>query len=411
MAITVRKDKEGKPRAFQATVRVAGERSASRTFSTYEAALEFENATMTAIKAARQARSKRKSAGTAENPAKVASFVAERVADIVDLYHQANPGDKHVGPKREALKRRVEEARVCDLTRKWTRGFVARMKKEPSGREGGSLKESTINHYMRLIARVCKWRADELEVECPPLGLTHKFFSKSWNDGRSRRLRPHEEMKIREALARIGAKPFRANDPGAYGKPLPQARHYVLAFDFALETCARESEIVNLRWGEIDLESREWHLPGTRTKMGRSRTIYLTIEAQQILRELWDERAEGTDRVFHLLPKASTFSKTFSEVVKRTGVQGLVFHDTRHESITRMLNSGAMLPGAVLQMAGHSSLKMTLRYFNPQRDEVLRRMDLVHSRKEASEIEQHILSGAGAGAGGTRSPASAPVRL
>ncbi|MGE4240692.1 site-specific integrase [Ramlibacter sp.] len=411
MAITVRKDREGKPRAFQATVRVPGEKSASRTFSTLEAALEFERATMSGIKAAKNGgKGKRKSAGLTENPAKLASFVSERIVDIVDSYYAANPEDKHIASKRHAIKRHVgQETRVCDLTRKWTRAFVARMKRTKAQGRETFLKESSINHYMRMFARVCKWRADELEVECPDLGLTHKFFSKSWNDGRTRRVRPDEEFRIREALSRIGAKEFRVNAPGIYGEPKPQAKHYVAAFDFALETCARQSEIVNLRWSEIELDSREWQLPGNRTKQGRSRTIYLTQRADQILRELWKERPQGTDRVFHLLPTPATFSKTFADAVKRAGVTGLVFHDTRHESITRMLNTGAMLPGAVLQMAGHASLQMTMRYFNPQADEVLRRMDAVHARREAAEIEQHIF--AGSGAVGAPLRATAPARL
>lgn len=390
MAITVRKDKNGNPRAFQATVRMRGEKSSSQTFASYEAALEFETNAMAAIKAAKGVDEQRRSARTAVNPAKLASFVGETVSEIIDRYVESHPDKKRMSAYRETLKVRVGDVRVCELSKKWTRSFVERMSREPAKGRKGTLKESTVNSLLRKIAMVCKWRAEDLEVACPPLGLTTKFFAADWNDGRSRRLRGNEEERVRTALGQVGAKRFRANDPEAYGRARPVAKHYQLAFDFALETCAREAEIVNLPWQEIDMESREWQIPGWRTKTGRSRTIYLSLTALEILRELEAERVPGYDRVFHLLPKPATFSATFSAAVKRAGVRDYVFHDSRHEGISRLLNTGAMLPGAMLKMAGHTSLQMTMRYFNPQRDEILDRMDSVFARREAKALDGHV---------------------
>jgi len=51
--------------------------------------------------------------------------------------------------------------------------------------------------------------------------------------------------------------------------------------------------------------------------------------------------------------------------VKKTRITNLRFHDLRHTSATRMIESGANIV-AVSRILGHADLKTTMRYAHPE---------------------------------------------
>ena len=91
MAIQVKRDKDGKPRAFQAQVRVRGEKSASGTFPTLDEAEEFERNAMKAIKAARSVPETNRLYGRAMKPVGVVALAAMRASQVAEEFAAANP--------------------------------------------------------------------------------------------------------------------------------------------------------------------------------------------------------------------------------------------------------------------------------------------------------------------------------
>ena len=94
----------------------------------------------------------------------------------------------------------------------------------------------------------------------------------------------------------------------------------------AIATAMRRSEILSLRWDDIDLEEQIATLD--HTKNGSKREVPLTKFALETLQGLSQE----TDYVFPMSENA--FRLSWSRLLKRSGITDLRFHDLRHEAIS-----------------------------------------------------------------------------
>jgi integrase len=126
---------------------------------------------------------------------------------------------------------------------------------------------------------------------------------------------------------------------------------------FALASAMRRGEMLGLRWSEVNLDKRTAYIP--LTKNGESRTVPLSSEAINILKEL-PRSIDG--RVFPI--NGPNLSSIFE---KARGLAKLVdfhFHDLRHMAITRMAER---LPNVIelSAVSGHKSLAMLKRYYHP----------------------------------------------
>ena len=62
--------------------------------------------------------------------------------------------------------------------------------------------------------------------------------------------------------------------------------------------------------------------------------------------------------------RQDSLNRAFIDTLKRAKIEGLRFHDLRHTSATRMIETGASIV-AVSKILGHSSLNVTMRYAHP----------------------------------------------
>jgi len=135
--------------------------------------------------------------------------------------------------------------------------------------------------------------------------------------------------------------------------------------DLAVETAMRLSELVNLRWQDIDLTARLAHLP--ETKNGHSRTVPLSVKAFATFYELKSRGTQRLDgRVFDLAPHSVTvaFRRACKRVCRESDGQlaaNLRFHDLRHEAVSRLFERG-LNPIEVATISGHRSMQMLARY-------------------------------------------------
>ena len=161
---------------------------------------------------------------------------------------------------------------------------------------------------------------------------------------------------------------------------------YYPAIHLALFTGLRRSELLGLRWQDIDLNmvtlsvSRAYQrLPGGRDvfeppKSAKSRrqvalppTAVLSLKAhlerQQTNAALLGGALSHDTRVFTwedgqpILPL--TFSHAFRRIARRAGLEGVRLHDSRHTHASLMLAQGVH-PKIVQERLGHSSISVTL---------------------------------------------------
>ncbi len=137
---------------------------------------------------------------------------------------------------------------------------------------------------------------------------------------------------------------------------------YPVLYTF-LKTGLRKSELINLRWEDIDyrrkyirVESKEdW-----RTKTGNTREIPITDDLMEILNKL----PKTSDYVF-LNSNGRKYGFHLTERVKRLakgiGISNMTVHALRHTFISHLVMNGVDLV-SIKELAGHSDIKTTMRY-------------------------------------------------
>jgi integrase len=165
--------------------------------------------------------------------------------------------------------------------------------------------------------------------------------------------------------------------------------YYVLFYE-ALFTGMRRSELLALRWCDVDLLLCQVHITRSlhhlhtgeivfrapKTAKAR-RMVSLSPSAALLLQEHRDKQEaqramlgiplKDDDLIFSdlegkpLLP--DTVSHAWAKLVKRAGLEGIRFHDARHTHASLMLKQGAH-PKVVQERLGHATISTTLDLYS-----------------------------------------------
>lgn len=90
------------------------------------------------------------------------------------------------------------------------------------------------------------------------------------------------------------------------------------ALAFAIYTAARSGEVRGASWAEIDLDTKVWTVPRTRTKQGREHRVPLSKAAVELLNDL--PRLAGCELVFPSAAGTPLSDMTLSAVCRRMDV-------------------------------------------------------------------------------------------
>jgi len=143
----------------------------------------------------------------------------------------------------------------------------------------------------------------------------------------------------------------------------------------ALNTGMRKSEILTLRWADVDLNNRK--IMVTNTKNNESRVIPINETLHEHLLALSEKSCGAyvfSDRNGHPF---GDIKKGFSSALKRAGIEDFRFHDLRHTCGSHLVMRGVDLR-TVQQVLGHKQIRMTMRYshLSPEHvQEAMERLD------------------------------------
>ncbi|MBU9218213.1 site-specific integrase [Burkholderia gladioli] len=195
------------------------------------------------------------------------------------------------------------------------------------------LELAVLSHLYTIAIKEWSW----------PLTHEPKNVSKPKpEEGRERRLEGDEEQRLRAAVHR------------------PKARSAIwleACIDLALETGMRAGEILSLTWDQIDFDQCCARLE--KTKNGSRRTVGLTHKAVNVLQKL--PRTGAT--VITNFYDTSGLDRAFASACKAAGIEGLHFHDLRHEAASRF--APTMQVQDLAKLMGWKTLQMAMRYYNP----------------------------------------------
>lgn len=167
---------------------------------------------------------------------------------------------------------------------------------------------------------------------------------------RDRRLTGNEEARLIEELQKICKK-----NP-----------YIIPAVRFAAESAMRQGELMSMRWEWVDLKKRVVELP--ETKNGEARAVPLSTKAAGILKTL--PRSIG-GQVF--VVGQSYLSQVFTRAARQAGIEGLRFHDLRHEATSRLFEKG-LNPMEAAAVTGHKTLQMLKRYTHLRPEELAKKL-------------------------------------
>lgn len=260
-------------------------------------------------------------------------------------------------------------------------------------------KPATVHRELGLFQQVIDQARREWGISLPenPLRLVSR---PRLQNARNRRLSAEEEKYLIAALESGG------RDEG--GKFTEGTRNVWVApaVKFALETAARQGEIMSLAWANVDLEAATAYLP--LTKNGEARTVPLSSKAVgvlSVLKEMHERHQEESerhrkeqgeeqskpidDRVFPTTQNALKHAwlralfralKDYERDCKKAGrkpapgfLNDLRFHDLRHEATSRI----AEKLSNILELAsvtGHKDLQMLKRYYHPRAEDLAKKL-------------------------------------
>lgn len=137
---------------------------------------------------------------------------------------------------------------------------------------------------------------------------------------------------------------------------------------WSLATAMRAGEIAGLTWGQIDTKQRSAHLPVT--KNGTARTVPLSREALAVLESI-PRRIDGS--VFGM--SANAIRLAWQRARAAAGIEGLTFHDLRHEAISRLFERTDLDAMEIARISGHRTLSMLSRYTHLRAHRLAERLD------------------------------------
>ena len=132
---------------------------------------------------------------------------------------------------------------------------------------------------------------------------------------------------------------------------------------FAINTGFRQSEILNLQWGQVDLFRRTITL--LEQKNGGRDTLPVNAKTLDVLKARANVRSRTTDYVFYNGAEhrrdARDLLRVFYPAMKKAEVNRFRFHDLRHTFATRLVQAGADIY-TVQKLGRWKTISMVLRY-------------------------------------------------
>jgi|GEM_PF-1028919 len=126
-------------------------------------------------------------------------------------------------------------------------------------------------------------------------------------------------------------------------------------------TGMRKSELLQLKWQDIDFNLKVIHVKKTKTH--EMRTVPMNETVYQTLKQLWLNRNLSCEYVFTYRgkPIKNNFKHGFTTAVRKAGLEDFHFHDLRHCFVSWLSQAGVPLR-TIMELSGHKTLSMALRY-------------------------------------------------
>jgi len=214
-------------------------------------------------------------------------------------------------------------------------------------------KNATINRYLQALSKMLNIAVANELLNKNPMWSVKKLKE---NNYKTRVLMPDEEERLFKEIER-GYEVVGRDRKKKKIYPYIYLKNIIIC---ALQTGMRKSEILKLKWSNIDFDYEYIEL--LETKSGKSRKIPISSKLMKIFKKILT--TSNSEYVFVNPSTNSNYidiHRAFETVLKNAQINNFRFHDLRHTAATRMLEKGADIR-TVQEILGHSSVSVTERY-------------------------------------------------
>lgn len=330
--IAKKKRKDGQA-AYYAEIRLKGFPYMSRKFETRDDAKQWVQATESDLR-----RGKHLTAGE-ERSLTLADAIDRYLTIFLRQY-------QHRVPKQRQLlswwKDQIGELLLAKISPAVISELRDRLVNEKTKR-GEARSGATANRYLAALSKVLTLCVREwCWLEVSPMSRVGKLKESS---GKTRFLSVDEVQRLLDEC-----------------KKSRNTRLYPVVL-MAVTLGMRYSEIVSLRWDQVDLDAGFIHL--RHTKNGTDRTVPISREISALLQET---RQSSLDTlVFPPIRRMGNehgnvrLRSAFETALKHAGITGATFHTLRHTAASHFAMQGANT-SALMSLLGHKSPVMSKRY-------------------------------------------------
>lgn len=230
--------------------------------------------------------------------------------------------------------------------------WVARRKSTPNQTTGKSLAMSTINRELNWLSAIFTTAVKDWAWSNK--NVIHDVRRPKDPPSRQRRI---SDREIDTILAELNRDTKRS---------APKKKALARMFLLAIETGMRLGELCAITRENVHLSARYVRLDDS--KNGQGRDVPLSKSAVLYASE---QLEFGLNPIFGL--SSDVASALFAKAIKATEIVDLVFHDTRHEAITRLARKVDVLDLA--RMIGHRDINSLRVYYNATASEIADRLD------------------------------------
>ncbi|MCL2416611.1 MAG: site-specific integrase [Bacteroidales bacterium] len=139
-------------------------------------------------------------------------------------------------------------------------------------------------------------------------------------------------------------------------------RQALQMFLFGCYTGFRISDILELRWSEVDFKKQE--IKKSQVKTDDSVAVIMTPAAAKVIAEFYKTKKDGSLFVFPKTYKENTYRQYTKKIVESAGITKKIgFHTARRTFATLQLEDGEDIY-TISQLLGHTDIKTTQRYLN-----------------------------------------------
>jgi len=354
--IRARKRKDGTV-SYQAVVRITGQPEARRTFTDKKKAQIWADVTTAAARE------------SATRLPETTKFRRMTLKEAIRSWTNSLTFPKSNRNQIPAVLRLVGDISLGHLSREYVEAYVEKVRKTNTQR-GRPYADASIRRQMGIIRSAVVHAATLHRVKFDTSFFNIKDIEGDWDVSRDRILSEEEELQLHAVM-----------------KKRNFHESWQSLVDLAIETAAREQELVFAELKEVNFETRVWTIPKEHTKNRYAREVPLSRKAYGIMTKL-KERLDAhnaalpsgnpkrQDRLFFQFASPSSVCTGFADVVRNAGIIDFHFHDLRHTAITRMLLTKRDLEvHDIMRLAGHRSMAMFLRYANVRGKDVVKRME------------------------------------